>query len=220
MVRTAKEDDLFKLAAQAGKEDDPAQEGLSLQPIFLGPESGRVDEGFETRVKPPSGSPASGKNTSGNSTSGKTAEKKTVGRPRGSATERSIGEVQDAIQQKFDEAFAVVSIGLPVTGTYGVENSEKAVKALISIAKRRPKLLKALLRVADGADGIEIGRYILGVGVALQVDMGRIPPDALPARVTGVTEVVNKYFIDTEGGEHVNANVTEQATSARFQPVS
>jgi hypothetical protein len=215
MVRAAKEDDLFELASQAGKED-PSEKGLSLQPIFLGPESGRVnDEGFETRVKTPDKSTSQ---TSPRKTEG-VAEKKAVGRPRGTASDRSIAEVQDAIQQKFDEAFAVVSLGLPVTGTYGVENSEKAVKALISIAKRRPKLLKALLKVADGADGIEIGRYMLGIGVALQVDMGRMQPDALPARVTGVTEVVQKYFIEPEEGE-VNPNVTEQTTHARFQPIS
>lgn len=222
MVRAAK-DDLFALAAQAGKEGEPSKEGLSLQPVFLGPESGRIaainqdgdDPGFETRVKAPGSKtpPSRDRGTD------KTAEKKPVGRPRGSATERSVAEIQEALQQKVDETFAVVSLALPVTGTYGVENSEKAVKALITIAKRRPKLLKALMRVADGADGIEIGRFLLGIGFALQVDLGRIPADALPARVTGVTAVVEKYFND-DSGDEVNLNVTEQTTHARFQPVS
>ena len=213
MVRpTAKEDDLFALAAKGGTPEADKEEGVSLKPVFLGAGPRGINEpgdpndlGFETRVKAP----------------GK-AEKKPAdkgpGRPRGNATERSMAEIQDAIQEKFDEAFAVISIGLPVTGTYGVENSEKAVKALMSIAKRRPKLLGVLMKVADGADGIDIGRYFLGVVVALQVDMQRLPADSLPARVTGVTAVVEKYFTDDE--DIPNPNVTEQVTHARFQPVS
>jgi len=214
MVRSAGKDDedLFALAAKGGSTD--AKEGLPVGTVLLGSRPGQRqinqegdDPGFETRVKPPT-----------KTTESKTAPK-TPGRPKGNASERSIAEIQDAIQQKFDEAFAVLSIGMPVTGTYGVENSDKAVKALISIAKRRPKLLVALSKVADGADGIEIGRYALGLAVAVQVDLQRIPHDALPARVTGVTAVVEKYFVNDETQD--NPNVTEQVTNVpRFQPVS
>jgi hypothetical protein len=111
---------------------------------------------------------------------------------------------------------AVLSMAMPVTGTYGVENSEKTVKALISIAKRRPKLLKVLSRAADGADGLEIGRYLAGLAVAVQVDMQRIPYDSMPAKATGVTAIVEKFFLDES---QPNENVTEQVTHARFQPV-
>jgi len=213
MVRAAakEEDDLFALAAKGGSAE--AKEGLPVGTVLLGSGPRGItepgdpnDQGFETRVKAP---------TKADSKPGP----KPSARGKGSASERSIAEIQDAIQEKFDEALAVLSIGMPITGTYGVENSEKAVKALISIAKRRPKLLTALSKVADGADGIEIGRYLLGLAVAVQVDLQRIPADSLPAQFTGVTAVVRKYFM--EEPEEGNPNVTEQVTtSGRFQPVS
>lgn len=208
MVRSAgKEDeDLFTLATKGGT--TPAEKGLPVESVLLGAGPQGItqpgdpnDSGFQTRVKTP----------------GSAREDKPKAKPRGSATERSVAEIQESVQEKFDEALSVLSIGMPVTGTYGVENSEKAVKALFSIAKRRPKLLAALSKVADGADGIEIGRYMLGLSVAVQVDLQRIPYDSLPAKATGVTAIVEKYFLDDS--ETPNQNVTEQVTHARFQPV-
>jgi hypothetical protein len=220
MVRKA-EDDLYALAAKAGTEAEASTKaGVSVGTIFLEPESGQRpinekgdDPGFETRVKPPRGRPRKTADT-------KPDEPKPRGRPSRTAVERSSQEIADALQQKADEFFAVISIGLPVTGTYGVENSEKSIKALMAIAKRRPGLMKALMRVADGADGLDLGRTVLGLGVALQVDLGRIPADMLIARATGVTAIVEKYFADNDGPQ--NENVTTQVTHAspRFTPVS
>jgi hypothetical protein len=224
MVRKA-EDDLYALAAKAGTEAEAStQAGVSVGTIFLEPEPGQRlinekgdDPGFETRVRPPK---TSGRSRTQKADSGDAPAKKAVGRPRGSSAERSSQEISDALQQKADEFFAVISIGLPVTGTYGVENSEKSIKALMAIAKRRPGLMKALMRVADGADGLDLGRTVLGLGVALQVDLGRIPADMLIARATGVTAVVEKYFADDTSPQ--NENVTTQVTHAspRFTPIS
>lgn len=222
------EDDLFALAAQGGTEETGKETGLSVGPIFLEPESEERrginqrgdDPGFETRVKAPSGVSSRRKVTGGSGETGKDAPKKAVGRPRGSATERSIEEISSALEQKFAEFFGYISLGLPVTGVYGTENSDKAVKALISIGKRRPAVMKVLMKMADGADGMDIGKFAMGLVVAVQVDMQRIQGDVLIARATGVTAVIEKYFIDEE--QPVNQNVTGQATYAttRFQPVS
>lgn len=220
MGSKAEEDDLFKLAAQAGGKGSAEKTGVSVSTIFLEPEPERPginqqgdDPGFETRVKAPRGRPRK-------TTESAADEKKTVTRPRGNAVERTTQEISDALQQKADEFFAVVSLGLPVTGTYGVENSQKAVKALMAIAKRRPGLMKVLSKAADAADGMELARYVAGIGVALQVDLQRIPPDMLIARATGVTAIVEKYFM--EDSDPQNPNVMEQMTHAspRFQPVS
>ena len=220
MVRS-KEDDLLKLAAQAGKEGDSgSQDGIS-EPRFLSGTGRRGinqqgdDPGFETRVQKPAGPTAARTEKAAE----KEPAKKAAPRPRGSAAERTIEEVSEALQERADEFFAVVSLMFPVTGVYGAENSDKAIRALLKIGKRRPKLLTVLMKAADGADGFEIGRIVLGLVMAVQVDMQRIPADALPARITGVTAVVEKYFTDDE--VQVNPNVTEQATNAaRFQPVS
>lgn len=217
MVRKSEEEnDLFKLAAQAGKEES-AQDGISLDPIFLGPEQRGInqegdDPGFETRVKPPARRGRPRKTDDGEAT------KKPV-RPRSSASERTAAEISEALQSKFDEFFAVVSIGMPVTGIYGIENSEKAVKALMSIGKRRPKLMQALMRVADGADGIDVGRYVLGLIFAVQVDMQRLPYDSIPAKATGVTAIVEKHFMSDGESAQNPGMTTQETTSGRFTPV-
>lgn len=222
MVR-AKEDDLIALAAQAGSKEAGTQAGVSHDPIFLGPGAKGInqdgdDPGFETRVKAPA-STSRGRATKATATD-KPVEKKTPGRPRGSASERSVEEIADAVGAKFDEFFTYISMGLPVTGTYGVENSDKAVKALISIGKRRPRVMQILAKMADGADGMDVARYVLGVSIAVQVDLGRIPADNIMARASGVTAIVEKYFVQED--DPTNPNVTGQATHAtpRFQPVN
>lgn len=218
------EDDLFKLAAQGGTEETRTKAGIPVGAVFLEPEPDRRpginqdgdDPGFETRVKPPTRS----SRTSKTSTASKDAsEKKPVGRPRGSANERSIEEISTAIEEKFAEFFGYISLGLPVTGTYGVENSDKAVKALISIGKRRPAVMKALMKVADGADGLDIGKFAMGIVVAVQVDMQRIPGDVLIARATGVTAVIEKYFVDDSPQPNPNVMGQETYAAPRFQPV-
>lgn len=217
------EDDLFALAAKGGTEEAATQAGVPVGTIFLEPESDRRpginqdgdDPGYETRVKRPTNPRKS--TTSKPSTE---STKKPVGRPRGTATDRSIEEISAAIEEKFAEFFGYVSLGLPVTGTYGAENSEKAVKALISIGKRRPAVMKALMKVADGADGMDIGKFAMGIAVAVQVDMQRIPGDVLIARATGVTAVIEKYFVDDEPAPNPNVMGQQTNATARFQPVS
>lgn len=225
MVRPAakgssKEDDLSALAAQAG---DPGPEaGIPFGTIFLGPEERGIDQagdpGFKTRVKPPAAKPAA-KTTASKTTASKPPAAKTTGTmPRGSAVEKSAADIAETLEEKFALLFGMVTSALPVTGTYGVENSPKAVRALIDIGKRRPAVMRALTKIADGADGMEIGKFVMGIAVAVQVDMQKMNGDELLARSVGVTEVLEKYFVDPNQPTP-NDNVTEQVTYARFQPV-
>jgi hypothetical protein len=139
--------------------------------------------------------------------------------PRGSAIEKTAADIAETLEEKFALIFGLLTNALPVTGTYGVENSPKAVRALMDIGKRRPAVMRALLKIADGADGMEIAKFALGLAVAVQVDMQKMNGDELIARSVGVTEVLEKYFLDPEE-QSPNSNVTEQTTHARFQPVS
>jgi hypothetical protein len=97
----------------------------------------------------------------------------------------------------------------PVTSVYLAENSPRAVAALVNIGKRRPGLLKHLAKVADGIDGVEVGKFLLGTLTALQVDFGRLQPDAMPARVFGVTQIIEEHFGNPE--ERPNPAVMFQA---------
>jgi hypothetical protein len=210
MVRAAakadsKEDDLFALAEKGGPD---AKEGLPVGTVLLGSDGLRgIDEkgdpGFKTRVKAPDD---------------KTAAKPAAAKlPRGSAAEKTAADIAENLEEKFAVIFSLLTNALPVTGVYGVENSPKAVRALMDIGKRRPVVMRVLMKIADGADGMEIGKFLAGLAIAVQVDLGKMQGDELFAKTVGVTEVLEKYFLNTE--EAPNENVTVQATHARFQPV-
>lgn len=83
----------------------------------------------------------------------------------------------------------VASVGFPVTGTYGIEQSEQLVNALVNIASRRPKFEAFLLKMADGSDVFTIVQITMGMMVAMQVDQQRVDPHSMLPKVTGVERV-------------------------------
>jgi hypothetical protein len=138
--------------------------------------------------------------------------------PRGNSVEKTAADIAETLEEKFALIFGLLTNALPVTGTYGVENSPKAVRALIDIGKRRPAVMRALMKIADGADGMELGKFAMGLAVAVQVDLQKMQGDELIARTVGVTEIMEKYFLDPDM-RGPNDSVMEQVTHARFQPV-
>jgi hypothetical protein len=132
--------------------------------------------------------------------------------------------VGENLEEKIAVIFGLASGLAPITSTYAVENSPKAISALLDIAKRRPAVLRALTKVADGADALEIAKFVLGVLVCVQVDFGRLQGDELPARAFGVTAIIQEHFVDNEGKipTEYNQNVTNQVVpnAVRFSPVA
>lgn len=139
----------------------------------------------------------------------------------GTAAEKRILKLQEELQEQADTLSVIMAFKLPVTSVYTAENSPKAIEALLSIAKKRPKMLDAMEKVSEGFDALAVGKFLLGLGVALQVDSGRMAPDSFPAVATGVTAIIAEHF--NEDGGTPNPNVTsmpEPAHAVRFQPVS
>jgi len=123
--------------------------------------------------------------------------------PRGTATERQLAEIGEALTEKAAQVAMLTSGLLPVTSVYGAENSDKAVNALLAIAKRRPKFLAALTKAADTIDALELAKFFIGLAVAFQVDMGRMTGDEMAARASGVTAIIEEFF-QTEPDGKVN----------------
>jgi hypothetical protein len=211
--KAAQEDDLFALAAKGGSAE--AEVGFPDGGILLGPDGRRgvnpaPDEGFKTRVKPP----VNAKDTP--------KEVPTKRLPRGNVAEKQAADIAETLEEKFAMLFGLLAGVVPVTSTYGTENAPKAITALLDIGKRRPGVMKALLKIADGADTLELGKFILGIVVALQVDFGKLQGDEIQAKAFGVTAVLEKYFKNPEYAGSENPNVTEQVVSngQRFSPVA
>lgn len=139
-------------------------------------------------------------------------------RARSTASERQLAEVGEQLEEKITIIFGLASGIAPVTSVYATENSDKAIRALLAIAKRRPKVLAALTKIADGADALEISKFVIGLVIAIQVDTNRLKGDELPARLFGVTEIIEQHFIDADVAEHQNANVVPVVNSA-YTPV-
>lgn len=210
--KAAEKDDLFALAEKAGTAE--AQAGFPDTGILLGPDGrrgvGPAPDEFQTRVKPPT------------ATEKKATPETKKAMPRGSAFEKQAADIAETLEEKFAMLFGLLSGVVPVTATYGTENSSKAVTALLDIGKRRPAVMKALLKLADGADTLELGKFVLGIIVALQVDFGKLNGDEIQAKAFGVTAVLDKYFRNPDYvPDASNPNVTEQATNGkRFSPVA
>lgn len=139
----------------------------------------------------------------------------------GSQAEKRIQKVQADLQEQADMLAGIMSLRLPVTAVYTGERSPKAIEALLNIARKRPKMLEALEKASDSFDAISIGKFVIGFGVAFQIDTGRLAPDSFPAMATGVTEVFVKNFTDSDGDENGNVmSMPEPAHAVRFQPAS
>lgn len=213
-VKAAREeDDLFALAAKGGTPE--AEAGIPDAGILLGPDGRRgvnpaPDEGFKTRVKAP---------TAAEKKAAPDATKKAA--PRGTVLEKQAADIAETLEEKFAMLFGLLSGVVPVTATYGTDNSSKAITALLDIGKRRPAVMKALLKIADGADTLELGKFVLGLIIALQVDFGKLNGDEIQARAFGVTAIMDKYFRNPDYVPSDNPNVMEQTTNGkRFSPVA
>lgn len=217
--REARAEELARLAAEGGdtRTQDPQPASSAEDGDLVGlllrtgaeEQAGVADDAIPTRVKVPSDK----------------ADKPKRGRPAGrTATERELASVGENLEEKIAVIFGLAAGIAPVTSTYAVENSPKAIHALLEIAKRRPAVLRALTQVADGANALEIGKFLLGVLVCIQVDTGRLQGDEIQARAFGVTDILQRHFVDSEGKIPTvveNPNVMEQVVpgALRFQPI-
>lgn len=130
---------------------------------------------------------------------------------RNTAGERQAAEIGDALYDKMVTFFAMLSGFLPVTSVYAVENSERAINALVNIGKRNPKVLAILAKTANGVDALELGKFVIGILVCLQVDTGRAQGDELIARAMGVTAIIDEHFGENRAYEQNDSVLMQEA---------
>lgn len=216
--------ELEEAAAAAGQDEEA---GSIHGVVPEGPErltddfpsfAGDPDE-IPTRVKVPTDAkPDKGKRIRGS------------GSRRNTAAERDLADIGEQLEEKFAVIFGLAAGLAPVTAVYGTENAPKAINALLDIAKRRPAVLRALTTVADGANALEIGKFVLGLLVCIQIDTGRLNGDEIQAKAFGVTQVMLDHdflqVVDENGNpvkkeKPTNPYVTNQdvPNAVRFQPI-
>lgn len=164
----------------------------------------------------------------------KTRQRRTrsdAGKPRGSRT-GTAGPITKAASSKLaDELldpWAKLAKGLaftsPTTSAVLIARGEATTTALVRIAEKHPRMLKALQNVGQIGPGSEIAETLVMVAVAMQIDSGRMPANHPIAAAMGVAAIHKEMFGETvatteDGIEFVVA--TSPATEGvEFHPVA
>lgn len=109
----------------------------------------------------------------------------TTRRPSASSNAKLIEELTDPIA-KLAVALAFQS---PTAAGVLVSRGEATAKALVTIAETRPRMLAALKRVSQVGPASELAQTGVMLFIAIQMDIGRIPPEHPLAIATGVASL-------------------------------
>lgn len=214
-MANSRTEELARIAAEAGEDGPGGDSGPFKEFTTEGPSIGRILQGpvkvtppedaIPTRVKVPTV---------------KETPKEKPKPSRGTASERELAELTDQLTEQVGTVAGLIHGIAPVTSVYAAQNSGKALEALVSIAQRHPAMLKGLKKAADGVDAMEIAKFVIGLVMCIQVDTGRLNGDEFPARMFGVTEIMDEYFND-ETVPPPNPNLTglPVPNAYTFQPV-
>lgn len=95
---------------------------------------------------------------------------------------------------------------LPVTGYIILEDADAFTQAALNLARKHPRILGALETAAQIGPGITVGRFMVKLGVAMNVDSGRIKPDAAISTFMGVWEAYQ--IVHPDIANQMNTNPT------------
>jgi hypothetical protein len=137
---------------------------------------------------------------------------------------KRLEDLQRALSNQMFQAGGMISLGMPVTGTYICQEAERFPDAIIELARKRSDWVEALEKVADVGPGITIGRTVLGIAAAMGTDryyrsngQSGFNPDKRACQFLGVTAAYYDVHKD-------DVNATETAYTPPphgvFQPVS
>lgn len=138
---------------------------------------------------------------------------------------KRLEDLQKSLSQQMFQAGGMIALGMPVTGTYICQESERFPDAIIELARTRSDWVEALEKVANVGPGITIGRTVLGIGAAMGADRyhrtggeSGFSPDKRACQFLGVSAAYYNVYKD-------ELNATESPTFTPpphgvFQPVA
>ena len=116
---------------------------------------------------------------------------------------KRLEELQKSLSAQMFQAGGMIALGMPVTGTYICQESERFPDAIIDLARKRTDWIDALEKVADVGPGITIGRTVLGIGAAMGADRyhrtggeSGFNPDKRACMLLGVTSAYYSVYKD------------------------
>lgn len=103
-----------------------------------------------------------------------------------------LNELTTAIEQGVAKLGGALAVPLPVTGVFTCGQATKVAPALARIAQAHPRILGAITTGVAAMDYAALAEFLAGFVMALSVDAGRMQPDALPARMIGITSIAEE----------------------------
>lgn len=169
-------------------ETDPADDpDDDLEPDSEAPWGYKADG---TPRKRPGRKPGSG--SSGGSVSGTR---------KGTASDAAFAE---RIQDELIELSAPLGIISPMAVLHVADRAERTSKALTVIAKKHPAVKAAILTYFDSVAYKDLALFVLGIPVAIMMDMGILKPDAVVGRVWHMSDKWEELY--GEGGSEFETN--------------
>lgn len=154
----------------------------------------------------------------------RTGTSRMTGTRRARRGTKRIGELEKALSTQMFTAGGMISLGMPVTGTYICQQSETFPHAVIELAQKRADWIDALEKIADVAPGITIGRTVLGIAAAMGTDRyhrtngeSGFDPDKRACQFLGVTKA---YYDVYKDGEFDDTEGYSPPPVGVFEPVS
>lgn len=118
----------------------------------------------------------------------------------GKQAQELMNEAGQIIAEWHEEALDALSFA-PVAEAYVEQERDQNIRNLLILCRTHPKLLEAVVKSANYKAYTQLGRFVLGLGVAGGVEMGWLAGDGGPARITGVVrayETVKEEFAEIE----------------------
>lgn len=138
---------------------------------------------------------------------------------------KRLETLQNRLSTQMFQAGGMISLGLPVTGTYICQEAERFPDAIIQMASKRADWIEALEKVADIGPGITIGRTVLGIAASMGTDRyhrtngeSGFDPDKRACQFLGVTAAY--YSVYKEGNATESGGGFTPAPHPQYTPVS
>jgi hypothetical protein len=131
----------------------------------------------------------------------------------GKQAQELMDEAGQIVAEWHEEALDFLA-GTPVAEAYVEQERDQNIRNWLILCRTHPKLLEATVKSANYKAYTQLGRFLVGMGVAGGVEMGWLAGDGGPARLTGVIrafETVQEQFeeIEEEVGDRYRTTLSE-----------
>lgn len=111
----------------------------------------------------------------------------------------------ERISSELIELSAPIGIVSPLAMLHIAERADKTSKALVTISKKHPAVKTAILAYFESVAYKDLALFVLGIPVAIMIDMGVLKPDAVVGRVWHMNDKYEELYGD-EGSEFYSPN--------------